>query len=251
MKIRISNTYKHFLLLHSALYILSSPILVRSMLKTANELLRLFICHSVNIYGQKFVVYNVHALCHLTTECDQYGQLENFSAFKFENKLKSLKATLRSGYQPLQQAAYRDLERSTCISVCLSSNDKHITLSRGHRDPNEVMIGAHFRQVSIGKIFFQLGRKDSCFRTVGGDIVVLRNIVQNKDGIFMIGNMFLNIENFYIYPLKSSVLGIVRVFQREHVRRSFVLTEVESKCWLMPDGDAFLCVPLLHTMPLF
>lgn len=56
------NVYKHFLLLHSALYILSSPVLVRSMLETANEFFRLFIRHSVNIYGQKFVVYNVPML---------------------------------------------------------------------------------------------------------------------------------------------------------------------------------------------
>lgn len=245
------NVYKHFLLLHSALYILSSPVLVHSMLETANELLQVFIHHSVNIYGQKFVVYNVHALCHLTAECAAHGQLENFSAFKFENRLKSLKAILRSGYKPLQQAAYRDLERSTRVIVRLHSNDKHVTLSQRHRDPNEVMIGTHFRRVSVGEIFFQLGRKDSCFRTIDGNIVVLRNIVHNEEGVFMIGNMFLNVENFYTYPLDSCVLGIARVSEREHIRRSFPLIEVESKCWLMPDGDAFLCVPLLHTMPLF
>lgn len=67
----------------------------------------------------------------------------------------------------------------------------------------------------------------------------------------MIGNRFLNVENFYTYSLDSSILGIVRVSEKEHVRRSFILTEVESKCWLMSDGDAFLCVPLLHTVPLF
>lgn len=245
------NVYKHFLLLHSALYILSSPVLVRSMLQTANELLRLFISHSVNIYGQKFVVYNVHALCHLTIECAAYGHLENFSAFKFENRLKSLKATFRSGYEPLQQAAYRDLERSACVTVCLLSNDKHVTVSQEHKDPNEIMIGVQFRRVSVGKIVFQLGRKDSCFRAVGGNIVVLRNIVHSENDIFMIGNMFLNVENFYTYPLNSSILGIVRVSEMEHVRRSFLLTEVEAKCWLIPDGDTFLCVPLLHTIPLF
>lgn len=154
------NVYKHFLLLHSALYILSSPVLVRSMLETANELLRLFIRHSVNIYGQRFVVYNVHALCHLTAECAEHGQLENFSAFKFENRLKSLKAILLSVYQPLQQATYRDLERSAHVTVRFS-NDKHVTLFQEHRDPNEVMIDTHFRRLPVGKIFFQLGRKDS------------------------------------------------------------------------------------------
>lgn len=114
------NVYKHFLLLHSAFYILSSPVLIRLMLETTNKLLRLFIRHSVNIYGQRFVIYNVHAFCHLTAECAAHGQLENFSAFKFENRLKFLKAILLSEYQPLQQAAYTDLERSARVTVRLS-----------------------------------------------------------------------------------------------------------------------------------
>jgi len=193
------------------------------MLETANELLRVFIHHSINIYGQKFVVYNVHALCHLTAECAAHGQLENFSAFKFENKLKSLKAILRSGYQPLQQAAYRDLERSARVAVRLPPNNKHVTLFQEHRDPNEVMIGTHFRRLSVGKIIFQLGKKDSCFRTIGGDIVVLRNIVKNENGIFMVGNRFLKVKNFYTYPLNSSILGIVYVSLRRKMLEEVLL----------------------------
>ncbi|XP_011859940.1 PREDICTED: uncharacterized protein LOC105557337 [Vollenhovia emeryi] len=41
----------------------------------------------------------------------------------------------------------------------------------------------------------------------------------------MIGNTFLNVENFYTYPLNSSILGIVRVSEKKHVKRSFALTE--------------------------
>lgn len=35
----------------------------------ANQLLRTFITHAATIYGNKFVVYNVHTLCHLAEEC--------------------------------------------------------------------------------------------------------------------------------------------------------------------------------------
>lgn len=68
----------------------------------ANELLRTFISYFAAIYGQKFVVYNVHSLCHLASECKIHGKLDDFSAFQFENKLQSIKASLRSGYKPLK-----------------------------------------------------------------------------------------------------------------------------------------------------
>ncbi|XP_025263565.1 uncharacterized protein LOC105249208 isoform X2 [Camponotus floridanus] len=87
------NIYKHFLLLHCGIYILSSPVLVKSHCKYAGQLLRTFIKHSVVIYGARFVVYNVHSMCHLEEECQQHGHLENFSAFVFENKLQGRELT--------------------------------------------------------------------------------------------------------------------------------------------------------------
>lgn len=61
----LNNVYKHFLILHCGLYILSSPVLVQTHLAYADELLKLFITHSAVIFGYKFVVYNVHSLYHL------------------------------------------------------------------------------------------------------------------------------------------------------------------------------------------
>lgn len=67
-----------------------------------------------------FVIYNVHALAHLAQECLSYGSLDKFSAFPYENFLKSFKNSLKSGYKPLQQAARRDLEKT--VSISASSN---------------------------------------------------------------------------------------------------------------------------------
>lgn len=72
------NIYKYFLLLHCAIYILSSPSLIQTFCHYAEKFLNIFISHSVEIYGQKFVVYNVHSLSHLAQECYLYENLENF-----------------------------------------------------------------------------------------------------------------------------------------------------------------------------
>lgn len=120
--------YKHFLLLHCAIYILSSSSLVQTHYNYANILLRTFISHSAAIYGKKFIVYNVHSLSHLSNECETHGKLDDFSAFQFENKLQSIKASLKSGYKPLQQAAFRDLEKGQ-IDVTLENNENIVVLS--------------------------------------------------------------------------------------------------------------------------
>ncbi|XP_067203679.1 uncharacterized protein [Linepithema humile] len=103
------NVYKHFLLLHCGIYILASPVLYKIMNDYANILLRTFIKHSVTIFGKIFVVYNVHSFCHLAQECNDYGPVESFSAFRYENKLKTIKNNLKSGFKPLQQAANREI----------------------------------------------------------------------------------------------------------------------------------------------
>lgn len=103
------NIYKHFLLLHCGIYILTSPILYKSFNDCANTLLRTFIQHSVTLFGKKFV-YNVHSLCHLAQECIDHGCLDTFSAFRYENKLKIIKSNLKSGFKPIQQAIKRELE---------------------------------------------------------------------------------------------------------------------------------------------
>ncbi|KAK3911605.1 Relaxin receptor 2 [Frankliniella fusca] len=80
---------------------------------------------SCQIYGSMFVVHNVHNLIHLSSECERLNMtLEEFSAFKFENKLKSIKETLKSGLHQLQQLARRDEEKKS-DSVTLSSRACH------------------------------------------------------------------------------------------------------------------------------
>lgn len=94
------GVYEHFLLLHSAKYILSSPTLYQTKNELADHLLRTSISHSILIYGEEFVVYNVHSACHLALECALHGPADSFSAFCFENKLGMIKHSLRCGFKP-------------------------------------------------------------------------------------------------------------------------------------------------------
>ncbi|XP_011858802.1 PREDICTED: uncharacterized protein LOC105556332 isoform X1 [Vollenhovia emeryi] len=247
------NVYRHFLMLHGALTILSSPMLVQSeiMCYYADDLLKAFINHSIVIYGKIFVVYNVHALAHLAQECLSHGSLDEFSAFPFENFLKSLKSLLKSGYKPLQQVARRDIEKTVSVSVHLSTNDKEVTLSHRHYYRGEVIEGSYFKKISIGDVVLKIGRRDSCFMTIDGNVFLLQNVVKRRKDIYLITNKFNKKEDFYVYPFPSSHLRIFKVSNLSDERIVVALADIQSKCWLIPYKEFFVSVPLLHTMPMF
>ncbi|EZA50973.1 hypothetical protein X777_10601 [Ooceraea biroi] len=241
------NIYKHFLLLHCGIYILTSPILYKTLNAHANTILRTFIEHSVTIYGKSFVVYNVHSLCHLAQECNDHDSLDTFSAFRYENKLKTIKSHIDSGFQPVQQAAKREVERSSRKVVVIDSEVNKVILSKEHRDMNETIHGEQFRKILVNDVIFEVNKRNSCFKTNTGEIVVLKNIICTENDIIFVGNIFSNVSDFYTYPLPSSELGIVKVSELSEERLVFSLNNIIAKCWLIPMRNKYVCIPLLHT----
>ena len=78
-------------------------------------LLLYFVNRSREIYGPEFLVYNVHSLVHLSLEVEQFGALDNSSAFIFENFLQVLKRSVRSTRNPVLQVVNR-LHKKTAFS---------------------------------------------------------------------------------------------------------------------------------------
>ena len=102
--------YDHFMCLHVGVCILMNVELVAQHSEYARQLLHYFVLESIEIYGRKFVTYNVHCLVHLPDVAVFYGSLENCSAYKFENYLQRLKRLVRSGRRPLAQVSRRIAE---------------------------------------------------------------------------------------------------------------------------------------------
>lgn len=97
--------YKHFLLLHVAVTIFASDKYIsQDSLGTnlANELLYVFVNHCSKLYGLQFLIYNVHLLIHLQDDVDNYGPLDHYSCFPFENCLGQIKNLVKSPTHPLQ-----------------------------------------------------------------------------------------------------------------------------------------------------
>lgn len=103
--------YNHFLLFHVSCRILCCSKFCIKYSKYARLYLQKFVLLSQHIYGNKSQIMNMHCLTHLVDDVDKTGRaLNELSAFDFENFLKDLKGSIKSGYDPLKQACRFYLE---------------------------------------------------------------------------------------------------------------------------------------------
>lgn len=79
------SLFNHFLLLHYAVEILSCEEFCFEKNACANSLISLFIKKSAVLYDPSFVSYNVHYLFHISSDVLEFGVLENFCAYRFDN----------------------------------------------------------------------------------------------------------------------------------------------------------------------
>ena len=90
--------YKHFLLLHFAIYSLCSSDYLR-LFKQAESCLMRFVVQFSRLYGDDQQVYNVHCLTHSAKATLEFGRLDLWSCFPFENHLFQVKRRIRGGQQ--------------------------------------------------------------------------------------------------------------------------------------------------------
>lgn len=64
--------------------------------------------------------YSFHLLINLSKDAFKYGYLDNFSAFKYENYLYSLKRKINKGNSILPQLSNRIIEESFCLNCLIN-----------------------------------------------------------------------------------------------------------------------------------
>ncbi|KAE8739592.1 hypothetical protein FOCC_FOCC014908 [Frankliniella occidentalis] len=244
------DEYQNFLLLHCSTYILESPefVLQPAMVNAAEEFSKLFIQFSMQLYGQQFLIYNVHSFCHMAQECrDTQKPLYRFSCFPFENYLKIIKEALRHGYHPLQQLARRDSERNGQLEEP-KEIPVGVQLKQPHFDPNEVLIGDQYKELQYRYQSLTIKSPNNCFKVSDGSIAILENIVVPAPNVVILrGKKFQTFVDFYDYPLDSTILGIGCVSDLSENSHEWCLTTFTHKCVLMPyQAGSFVCIPLLH-----
>jgi hypothetical protein len=107
------DRYQHFLTLHVAAKILSSGDLCLQFNDYAKSLLTNFVSNARILYGDAFISLNIHCLLHLADDVAEFGPMQTFWAFFFENDLGVIGRMFKNGAFPLQQIVKRIYEAET------------------------------------------------------------------------------------------------------------------------------------------
>lgn len=241
------SLYENFLVFHSAITILCSNKHISELgINLAQELLLIFINHSKSVYGLHFLVYNVHMLCHICDDVRLFGTLDEYSAFPFENHLKSLKKLVRSPNKPLQQIVRRLKEME---SLKLYSFSSKITVSdQFYSGPlPEENVYECYKKLIYKKytLYVAESREVDCYcLTKDKKVFKIHNILKNHT-LFIYGKEFLNYQPFFEYPFNSVAIDVMVV--KNYSRFKLIpVNDILTKCVVIHYNDYTLSIPMLH-----
>ncbi|CAN7976054.1 unnamed protein product [Ixodes persulcatus] len=242
------DMYKNFMSLHVALTILSSPRLCRDFLDYAEQLLLHFVRTFMFLYGEERVSHNVHGLIHLAADVRAHGSVNGWSAFPFENYMQKLKKQKRKPEMPLQQLYKRIMEeRSAGAEGNVSSTEPRFSSEHESGPLPAGCRGPQFKKVVVPhKFVLKTDARDSCFVMNDGSIVQASNIAFFSSGSpCVVGTRFLARSDIYMYPCKSSLLGIFEV-SNPSATTAWALEDISFKCLKFEYENKKIVFPLLH-----
>lgn len=207
------HLYDHFLCLHVAMRILTSPTLHARENNYARDLLRYFVEEfgKSAFYGPEQLSYNVHSLSHLAEECLVHGPLDLFSAFPFESYLGKVKDMVRSPSKPLAQVSRR--------------------LSEHVVPTSEVRTVQH-------KV-----RQGDCFLVNESPVVIVKVTTDTCETAAL-----LNRRDFFTVPFPSSSLGTIRTGSMQPKTHVWPLAALNNavQCVMLPYNMGYVVTPLQH-----
>lgn len=211
----------------------------------ARTLLLAFVKDIGEIYGKYNIVHNIHALIHLPDDVKQFGSLDSFSAFPFENKMSEWKSLIRKKNQPLAQIYNRISELNIVDIVQTAEESKKLVLMKPRK----------LRQRTIYTAFkyknFEIDRteKNRWLLTKSHNILKFQRFEKvNGEGLIY-ANELKEKENLFDYPITSEKLGIyITSSSTEEEPSYWNIDTIESKLFLMVKDSARIFVPLIHTM---
>lgn len=222
--------YAHFIKLSCAITILASPKFALTHCDLAESLLREFVSEAGTLYGNGIYVYNVHSLIHLAQDVRQFGPLDTFSAFPFENYLGKLKKLVRGPALALQQVIKRHSELAS-TSLPSSKGQQSPLLNEHHDGPEPPNFqGSQYCEFILHGTHLSVKLADNCVQVKDGNVVIIRNFLKEKEKISICGQFFKVLDNLYVSGVPSSQLGIFKASQLSSEYSLWSVKDVKCKC---------------------
>ena len=217
-----SAVYRHFLALSLAISIMldSDRAKRNSQIDYARKLLEYFVHSCKDIYGETFVVYNIHGLLHLHEDVINFqSSLDEISCFKYENYMQNFKKFVKKAQNPIVQVARR---QSEIFAFSLKDKKSHLTPKISTRP------------------------RDSCFLLENGKFAIVREKQANSFLCDVIGMQHM--KNIFREPAESKNFGIAFVTNIARASRKMLVPEDQllRKVLFLPYNEGFALFPMLH-----
>ena len=231
-----TNVFVHFMLLVSAMRLLTSPNETKENINFAGSLLKTFVEFSPKIYTPAFNSYNVHGLLHLATDRINCGPLESCSAFVYENNMPLFKKNIRNHPKPLQQFANR-LKEKNGIQHKPVQSETGTKLSKMHISgpiPHDCSDNcSQYKNCKFKSVVFSLDQRNSFCQLTNGSICKIVNFIVIEETIIAIVRRFRKVEDVFTVPVKSSSVGIYKCSNMSDIE-VVLISEIMTKCYGMP-----------------
>jgi hypothetical protein len=211
--------YQHFMCLSVSINILVSENLSERHKDYAGQLLKYFVEQCKDLYGDEFLVYNVHSLIHLKDDVEEYQSLDNCAAWVFENYMQQLKKKVRSGTNPAAQLVKRVLE-----SMDAGGKNRTKQYKIACKKPNNAY------NMNNGKYCYVVQRLDP----------------ENK----YLCRVYHTPTNLFHFPCNSSLIGFVKFQHLNYEMKAIDAQKLTTRCVkLQIEQDNFVAfLPLQHSL---
>lgn len=242
--------YDNFMLFSVGVHILASSEHCLQKNDLADSLLVSFVQHFGALYGEEFLVYNVHCLVHLSQDVKSHGNLDMISGFPYENFLGQLKKLVRGPCNALTQVVRRlseidSLNHST--DLCRQSGKKYTVEHQNGPAPHSDGGDLHqFKVLSMDGFTVKTSKRDSCIK-VGDEVVLVENFIIDGEVEYIAGREYRSKDPFFVYPFDSRALGIFKVSNLATSVKYFLMGDNVQKYIRLPYYNDFVVVPLLHS----
>ena len=242
--------FYHFNILNCAIRILCHTTQYRDFNEDAKEMLYKFVKDFKEIYGERYITFNVHNLIHISEECiNNDGPLDSFSAFEFENSMQFLKKIIKKHEKPLQQLHRRISEgyyptKKTRLSSkdhAFEFKDKILSEKCSYK------LDISFKQLIFSDYELSTSMPNNCCILKDGKIILISGLGIKDDKYYIIGKTYKNTSSLNNYPLDDSRdVGIYVASSLSKTEKLYEINEIQNKACHFFYKEKFYVVGLLH-----
>jgi len=248
--------YNHFLILFTSIRILCSDKIFNTHSELASKLIIEFVQNYSSIYGSKFVSYNVHSLIHLPFFVNLHGPLDNFSAFKYENYLQTLKKSMKCCRFPLAEILNKVLASEGEELKTPLKNDLFLESFKIDKNLSNFRF-TYYNKITLKSNNYTLSCdniKDQCIILENENIVMIKKIYKlnskNDSSIKLSVVKYLTVNNLFLEPVPSRLVGVFSV-KTDHISNAYDISvnNIIFKCFFVQlSNNEAIVISLCHKM---